>query len=1342
MLHIDLEKIPLDARDEEWIREEIQQRVLNHQIPTPTHKDLSRLVVINPDNQSIQPSPPSLEAVLRRSLLPVHISNADIPATQIIDRIFQGKDPIRLLVIQTHNSYPGLSDFLFNVNALRLGHPAVRIVFDGSSHSILTHLQALIKKGWQLRILWKDGHESELNTVEELTERISHEDSAQVMSRPFFRALRIRHNANSPIQTCAPQQMGEIGQQYWVETQVIAGSHRLKPRVVETPMENIHSWLLSATPGSDFAGFRINNVSITSQTLRTHETVRTWIPKDALQTLSCMLPDRHLKTIPLEQVRAIRVNVVTGETALMFRSIQNKHRLDEAEAFVLLQKPVHVAGSSKNSVGQQEGYWDDFEIEMDTKAPANHGHTQSPVPKGGESEGGAPEEDVPNTTQTSVQVRIDRISLPSKYATIGHSLQHTVFECWVDSILRNDLAIQRRQQHYSRDLRFAIVGTLAAQTIHLLQRFGLKNWISKDRLYYLGENPQSITDTQALQKETEADWETLATLVKDIFSHNQNKDLDMEHIWRTLPTCLDLSDRQAMPFAEVTAEQLNAIYNEMTQLRILLGHEFQSRFGIGAMEVYFFSRITDCRKAALYSRKLLNLRQGLWGKVLPKSYTPDLIIYDNKSTLAQQHNNWALPTISCNELLGQSKNIAVFEKNAVQFGTLLEEKLAVAENRLRQDGGQIEHPNQLLDAFNEELEKALEVLRTHMQTASTLQEKQDDKKVAAQIEKERSTFLSHIAWMQDELRRLAPNMADAQTRKQNAIQSLPLHHTHTKDETHALRSLEILEKQHSVQTLKIIEAWQHAAVRVAQGLRLGKENAVHFLALRSQWLQQNLMVLITKHRQTSPQRWHSHVASLHHSSALQLIQREEKARAKIETIQTKIDAFEQTVVLRGRGREEVLNNLSKQRETLAQDLIDLSRESDLLESNFLTKLIQLVRTRLGRVGKNMLYSESTEKLGPRQENEIKEMFIARTSVINTQIEYDAIRSVRLKEGDAPVAPSSRITAEEVNKIRMETKQAKQRVVQREHGLRQALEALHQINRPMLQAVELLLNLQRHHEELRLAVLQCQRIALSQQHLQARLEQAKMDIKNMDTVLRERLVPAQVKLLEGIFIPEAEQDVRILKQGKTFLQDALQMQDGDIQDLLQQRTIHKRFHLNQFLAGAMVESDPADPESTALRNATQALRMLGEAAGKTLKHWQVANARDNPPLSLGRLPLDNMAQHLRQKLERIKRELCPTWVALPVNMPIEAALAAIEVFQKKPLDGNPITFIWTGRFNRSAFRHNLKLRKVYFEVARRNLIINFSDTPMASNTKDVCHYLLQETLGCCQDAPINARKSAS
>ena len=87
------------------------------------------------------------------------------------------------------------------------------------------------------------------------------------------------------------------------------------------------------------------------------------------------------------------------------------------------------------------------------------------------------------------------------------------------------------------------------------------------------------------------------------------------------------------------------------------------------------------------------------------------------------------------------------------------------------------------------------------------------------------------------------------------------------------------------------------------------------------------------------------------------------------------------------------------------------------------------------------------------------------------------------------------------------------------------------------------------------------------------------------------------------------------------------------------------------------------------------------------------------------------------------------------MPIQQVLKVIQSFEDDPPAGIPLTFIWAGRFDGQSLRRDQALSNVYFSAIKRNLLINFAEITLPQTSREVCQYLLQETLGACQDSPL-------
>ncbi len=1317
MLEIDYSLIPLGEKDRETVLQEVLRKLKAGAVPTVDKSKGGRVVVVNPDPvQTTHHIPDDLRTIVRRIMIQTAEGSSTLRAERLFADIMHTDEPIVALVIELQSDFQYLSPFLDYIPELRRRYPDMGVFLYGTLPNTMEKMRQLLSDGKATLVLsYADARGTiDIDDANELNPAVKRTQDEVTFTVPFFSQLRIVVEKNGkpiPVNLDTLRRLHPVFGVGEAKEIDIGGGRKDRVVVVDLPLRIVRDIQFRQDRGLEFHGIQYNGRAVLSRHFDREKLELKWIPMKAIGAFLRKMPgDQEVQTADLTKAKTLRVNCFNGH--ISFHSHVQTNQISLADTQMIAVRKKYTP--------------------------------QLRMPEG---------MTVPPVAANPV-INFDRFILPVS-ATSGRlePIQQAVRDHFYTRLLLAEATQARKTELYTRRLKVAAVGPLSGQTLKLLRRFGLERLIDPQNFHYLCDTPLQLTTFQLTPQRFIEHFSGLRNNMREIAGINADKRIRMTDINHKLPISTEWIDAESVSFDKVTPQELDAVYGEMTTIIGFIGHEFQRNFDIAKEDVQFFQKIQACRQAGLMAKWLAEYKQGSYGMPLPANSHPDFLFFGTPADKSTNDKSYFFPSLACSELFKQPGNQALFQRIDYEFSVFLEEQLALADHKAREDGVArpgFEHFSKYFEVKAQEAEEALTKLQEAMlgidmegsveyQSLLKTEEEnyytryraiiQERDQVASQHQELEHSFQDFVlafgkdlalppepdpAWLAGPAEDpgvfdrffLVAGRAERQRRKVELSARISRTVAGLREWGEAIRNLvEAVERARQTHT-----AWQQAVMHTA----------------------------LAAHAAESAAQAQARYLSVQKLDLKGLENQAKRVGAQLSTADAEFKRNHAQLLAIRREEERLRRNLQGWTLKLTQRLKVLAEKHEQADPS---QALALVTDQAKRTGE---LARTAEQVAGGMAEAIKQMeaaFVRRQRLAVSRhalaVDNALIAAVRDKTAPAPPEMPPELIgpppAQPPAALEAAHKAALESVATWQNGVKTAMRAPFSALDEAKGELQAFQRFGEQLQDLERRSAKKTRLRETDTSLAERQVLMESELEDLPRRVVELFMPARKMLLQEVFIPDAQKRLYYLRQTNGFLGELLNLPQDDLRTVYQDRAVYRRFSSHQFMRGLQVAFDPNHPKGEQMRNINPGISLYF----RTLQYnYQKYHPGRETLLKLDHTePMDaaRLLEQVRTVLQEGDKQSV-TYMFLPCTLSVADAISLIN--QKDVLfRGVPrLVLIYLSKFGDDELLGNPKVRAGYFQALKHNIILNIDGRKLVDNPQTIGMRLVSETLGSSFDTP--------
>ncbi|MCH9045474.1 MAG: hypothetical protein IIA40_05155 [SAR324 cluster bacterium] len=1311
MLDIDYSLVPMTEADHELVRDEVVRRVRAGEVPAPDRSLNGRIVVLNPDPvQTVHQISDDLRPRLRRILLPAQNGSTHLTAEHLFKAISESEERLYVLIIELQSEFRSLAAFLDYVPRLRLDFPELAVYLSGNLQNLREKLrQVLTDKSATLVLDFPEGAgRVEIDDPEEFARQVTTQEQEIAFSTPFFTEIRLvlKEGAKAiPFNLITLRKLHPIFGHGKAEEVEVGKGRKERMIIVDLPLQYIREFRFRQQRGLDFLGIVINGRTILSRHFGDEKLEFRWVPLGAVERFLRRDPGGKQEEILMGQVRALRVNTLTGQVSFLKKELADRIALENSRS-VAVRKRTPSRRQRDAGDGDGEGQLITFE----------------------------------------------RIVHPSSHSAHLDPMQEAVREHFYHKLIGEGVEQARKVEIYAQRLRVAGVGPLAGQTLKLLRRFGLERLIDAESFHYLCDTPEEVPSFQNTPARYEAHFASLIEAIRAIAIHKAGDAVRLNDVAYKMPICTEWVDTGLASLEKVTNHELETVYHELHLLQNFIAHEFRRNFDLQQEDLTFFQKMRDCGEAGLIAKWLSEYKRGAYGKPMPAGSYPDVLFFGTNEDKKTNDTRYYFPSIACIELFSEPLNKALFGQFDYEFSIFLEEQMALAVHQAREEGVLQPGPNEFATYFHakieetrnerNELNKTLEAIDDEGSPIYQQMYKQEEQAYHEryrEFQADREQVEQNLAATSDQVQRLVGELKPQLDRGESAEQAFftddPKH-----PERFEQRLLEAADRSRNRLKGKLrstftaltgkIEERRKTLVQFAEGLK-GLQQ-FHQAWQQAQDTRQTAELASLWNEKMGPRH-----EALQRMKALEREHHTRRVEAQLRNYQGEIQQIDNRMAQQAQINQRTAATLRTYVENVGVRLDKLRQSEGDADADKLISRSETLCKQMGDISRNAQILagrvrellEALERIRVRKQRHVSQMF-------QLQVEDAILKAIESKSQPAPPALQRQGEPPDETEI-AGLKQAWTAQSTLVETARSALvsqgEEVEEALRGVKGQAATLHRFQEQHEELIRLIARKKRLRDSAQGLAERQQLMEKESLDLPQRVREKFMPARKQLLIEMFIPENERKASNYHKAQGFVTELLSLSHEKLKETYLDRAIYRRFYCRQFLRGAAYAADPASSVQHTLRNIPSALRLLLKALTHNFTRHRIQGAeRLKLPQISYRPPKEIVASI--EKMARMAGAGQFDYLVLPPTLSLEEGLALMN--RKDALfNGVPrLPLIFITKFDATVLKRNTALRDAYFKALKHNVVLNVDGRIVVDNPRAIGMRLLRETLGCAIDMP--------
>jgi hypothetical protein len=1315
MLDIDYSLIPLDTRDREEIQEDIAQKINAGLTPSLDKTRGGRVIVINPDPvQTAHPISDDLRTVLRRITVTTAEGAIVTKAERIFADILASNEPVSALVIEVLGTFAQMDAFLDYIPDLRRRYPDMGVFLHGTTAGIMERLRQLVAtKRANLVLSYADARGTvDISDPEEMGLAVKADQDAVTFATPFFSQLRIvveKNTAPTAVNLDSLRRLHSVFGLGDAKEIDIGGGRRERVVVIDLPMRIIRDVQFRQDRGMEFHGIVQNGRPVLSRHFEREKLEMKWIPLRAMEAFLRRAPGQdHVQRVDLGKAKTMRINCFNGQVAFVMHSAGSQLSLSDPQMVAI-----------------RKNYTPTLKMPEGVKPMAGEGNSL---------------------------IHFDKIVIASEAGGALHPIQKAIRNHFYGRMMMADAIQARKREVYTRRLKVAAVGPLAGQTLKLLRRFGLERLIDPQNFHYLCDTPLQLPTYHLTANRFGEHFQRLRVQLRDIVGTVKGVEMRLADINHKLPISTEWVDLESVGLDQVSPQELDAVYQEMNTVMAFIGHEFQRNFAIVSEDTAFFETIKLCREAGLTAKWLAEYKRGAYGTPLPAGSHPDFLFFGTPQDKAANDLKYFFPSLACSDLFKSTNNRTLFSKVDYEFSVFLEEQLALADHQAREQGivkPGLEHFAGYFGGKIEETEAAITRLQESMLGIDMKGSAEYQRLLKAEEDAYRSRF--------DAVKKERVQVAKEHAELEHSFQEFLLHFAKELDlpadpDPDWLASGEpdaaIFDRFFIAAAHRDVQRRRGAVVGQFDQIVAGLRGWMTALRALSDTLDRTVRSHTAWHSAQSHETLNSHAEEtaagiagrLKNVHGMDAAQRDNQSK-RVAVQLTSLDAEIRQAV--SKGHQERRDD-DRQRKSLVAGCIQNVERLRVLAERYSNsephQALALVVDQVKRMG-DLARAADQAATGIAASLRASE-----TAFLRQQRLVISRHSLAVDQALLAAAPASQPVLPEIpeewrgappsqpaSALELEHKEALAALAKAQAANRTAL-------RPPLLALEAIkLAVQRYAQfreqadELERRSSRKMRMRDADLGLAERQVLMELEMEDLPQRVVEHYLPARKRLLNDVFIPDAQRRRFYFRQAREFLSEALNLATDPLRQLYEERAVQRRFCSRQFTRGLQIASDPAHPRGEMLRNVNTGVNVF-------FRTLQFNIQKRQPEIAKALKLIHSEPKNVAAILETIKTlhaggdKQDIYYLILPGTLTLAEALRVIN--QKDTLyRGVPrLVILFVGKYEEASLARDVALRDAYFKAVKHNVIVNIDGRRLVDNPRAIGLRLLEETLGSSYDAP--------
>ena len=1307
MLLIDYSIIPLTNEDRLAIRKAVRDRIEAGQLPVIQKSHHGRVAIVNPDAvQTVHHLPDELRTPLRRAMHATSEGALPMSAQRVYEGLIEGEGPLYFIIVELESQFKHLQEFLDYLPRLSARYPDMAVFLVGPLPLVMETLQgALSIPGAKIELHYSDARGViGINDPTELDQVQSDQKEPPSFSLPFFSQIRLSlAEGQKPISfnlDTLRKLHGHFGAGEAKEIDM-GGGRVEKVVIIDLPVRLIKDFQFRQDRGLDFHGVVRDGQTILSRNFEKEKLEYRWVPLASLEALLRRVPGKDLEPIPLKAIKALRINTFNGNISFLARQSTDQISIEQADS-VTIERP----------------------------APP-----------------GAPNAGSPH------QIRFDALII-GKGGTHFDRLHEQIKLHYYGRLMSGEEELRAKLERYTRRLTVGSVGPLAGHTLKLLRRYGLERLIDPASFHYLCDTAAQLPEHHLSAQRFEEKFQSLIVMLRDIASVDTTTKIRLDDITHKTPVITEWLDMESARLEDVDSTHLESAHREIRTLTGFIDHEFQRQFEIGSEDLSFFKKIEACQGAALLAKWLADFKRGAYGTPLPEGAHPDLLFLATGGDRAANDQRYFLPALVCSDFFADPGNRALFTRGDYHFPVFLESHLSMAEHEAR-EGGESEPTLTSVEKYFDALTEKLDGRLRDLEASTGHIDMSGSPEYQALMKKEEEDYHHRYGQFLQEKEQVAKRLSEAEHAFQEILVEVAPYLKLPPDPNPAwLAGAEPDTKAFSAEFLQAVRGALHD-MQARSGKAIG--------AISKQLAERAAMLkAFTAHLASMQQaHWRWQMAQAAAGFADLIAQVDQSLPARIAALKKQDDkareTYQQRIVSQtasadsdmqqAQAAEELRRNRSAQAVKVMQVSVErLAAQCAGLGSAPIDRPGKLKAELARGAALVKRAAETAQGLGANAAKFTDDLtrhgqsliHIRQTSVQLHKLrnEVEALKTIGAGgEAKAVAPPVLAFLAAAGDGSDRETLQA---TYQEQHeqlaGWLKKLQALVQPPPELKQGQDMLEQFQRLREraiQMERLISRKDRLRRSVSAIDGRLTIMDRELVDLPKRVEMKFMPARKELLINIFIPEAQRELEYAQQAKSFVRELNNFDMAAIKDLYLDRAVFRRFASRQFVHGAQIALDPANPLARGLHNVQPALNRFVQQIEynfrKTHPDWcEKTKIEFSKPMEPA------LIWNFIQQVHGMGENPRFSYVVLPGTLPVDQAVRMMN--QKDQLyNGLPmLVLIYLSKFDDSALRLDRVLREAYFKAVKHNVVLNIDNRVLVDNPLAIADRLAQETLGSAWD----------
>lgn len=1321
MLDIDYDLIPLEQTASEQVVRDARVLARRGRVPTLSSANLGRLVVVNPNQgYALHHVPDDLRKPLRRVMMPIQEGSRVLTAARLVEEIADSSDEtLHAVIVEAHSDFPNLPDLLRTLPLLAKRMPRCQFLLHVEMPRLYSLLESQLSQPGTFCDLYfdHDGAPLRITGTQVLGRMLMDLPRYPTFNRPFFSEVKVRVGNQS--EWFDLESVRRLYRTYGVgnvDELDITGKLRDRLIVVDLPLDAIEAIRFAEQPGESFHAVRLTDEKRFGSDFAGMSAKAREVTPDQIEMIYRRLPGKNEEELPFARVRGLRINTFDGHVSLLWRP-------DEQYIPLYELKGLRVGWPSPSADGQ-----------------------------------------IPDVRELALHDQIMRfnfvVATEERRPRFG-DVRAMVRFGYLGTLYRDNLERQAKLLEFAGRLNVACLGPLAAQTFKLLKPRGLQKVIPRETTYYLGDTLEDVESYGASRERLRDSYNEVIEALRGLFPPEGAKGIAPDLITHRMPQVLSWLHGEPPPFDTVTNAEMETVFKELQAYVKFCESEFLRLEQSQSEAAMSFASLFEAQTIALRAKQMSNLLGGQYGQPFGKDESPDFVFFGTDAEFDENGEKYFLPGISWAAVFQDADLQQLYEENDFEFSVFLEEQLSVMSYLRSQ-----EHPSEAA-GFEEryfrsradDVREELRVLRERIGLGET-GSSEEYQRACAEFE---AMHRQELETFQEEERHVSEQLIDQESDYFDALARVTRYFGENALSPEELLEggdyIEVMDRQMVQRAREVMQNFRKVLMATAgeanrmllQKLPLLKaflENLRNARKAQFDLLRAEFLLGLKEDYAKAATRALKEMAELQRMNREQWAEVDTNLRKRRIAAKGELEEYKLNVNRQVSESQQEITNLRDSVRDIAQTIqapLRLGSE-DGAEVTLVGQMEERMaksETAIGNIAASQKAARQSldafRLLYRRQRERMIELFVAANKLLLLeQLQEPTMAKVaQSQQITTPLLPVPPVPKADPVKMlqaqligfnqrlasvgdELQDFSAKERFLDNVRDKLREFQSFQEINVAFQQAVT--------------------RKRMSQQAvitISNRLEELTDEARRLPEIIATRMVPAYRIINEGVFIPNGEKRLRHFQRALSFVGELKRLSFEELRREFMERAIFRRFHAGQFRKGAYFGMNPEMPIFSKLSNIFPSLSAYHNRLRANLPKLGHKSAE----IVLEKLPSTRAGGIIQycQELSRKPPHKRFTYLILPGTLSLPQALDIIH--NKDAIFGGlpQLILIYISKFDSRAIRDDEALRERYFRAIRHNVVINMNRRNFVDNPDAIARALLDETLGCAFDFPLEQLK---